>query len=126
MPETKTIKAVRITQGKVITWTEVSGLADLQSAVEGLIEPVELSDGSTMYVNEEYLYQFDPEAVNWVASDVAGVGGMQHFLLAPIRGPVVIVGPLDEEGHDTDLTEKARRWVLEVGGEAGATFADAA
>lgn len=119
----KPIKAIHLTQHKQAREITVSGLADAQAAVEGLIEPITLSDGSTMYVNEEYGYLPNSE-VNWAACDIAGLGGRPEFMFRnPIKGPVLIVGPLDEEGNDTDVTDAARRWVQRVGREAGVTFA---
>lgn len=102
-----------------VTFDRETGLEAKQKIVEGWIEAVALSDGSTMYVNEEFSYQFTAEDVNWMASDIAGVMGRQQFLFNPILGPVVIVGPVDEEGWDTGITEKARKAVERVSREAG-------
>ncbi len=94
-------------------------LKSLQEIVEGWIEAVGLSDGSTMYVNEEGLYRFGPEDFNSIATDVCGLGGRPDIMLgAGIRGPVAILGPLDADGYDTTVTDKARRWVRRVAREA--------
>jgi len=99
----------------------------LSAAVEGLIEPIELSDGSTMYVNEEYLYTFGADRFNSIAGDVCGLGGQPHFMLRqPILGNVVVVGPLDDEGDDTDVTDAARGWIVRVAREAGSSAEDVA
>jgi hypothetical protein len=103
---------------KTIEDKEFPDLRSLQEAVEGYIEPVTLSDGSTMWVNEEYRYQFGPERYNSIASDVAGLGGRPDLMLTLILGPVVIQGPPDQDGNSTPPTEQARRWVRRVAREA--------
>lgn len=117
-------KAIAIYPDKRVEEVTISGYKDGQAIVGGYIEPVNLSDGSTMWVNEEYLYSFSPDDVNWIASDVCGLGGRPEFMLRqPILGPVYITGPADGEGNTTDVTDQARRWVQRVGREAGAKFA---
>lgn len=111
-------KAIKITSDKVVEEIEVEDYRDMQAVVEGLIEAVELSDGSTMYVNEEFLFQFGPDRYNSIATDVAGLGGRMDLLMRGILGNVLIVGPVDDEGYDTDVTDKARRWVKMVAREA--------
>ena len=115
-----TVKGIRIAADKTVTDIELNSLEDYQAAVVGMIEPITLSDGTTMYVNEEYRYQFTNDDVNWMAGDIAASMGSPHFLFDPILGPVVVVGPLDDEGYDTDITAKARRVIKKVGNEAGA------
>lgn len=118
-------KAIIIEPDKTVREVELEGLADMQAAVKGLIEPVDLKDGVTMYVNEEGNYQFGPTDVNWVACDVAGLGGRPDFMLvSPILGPVVLVGFDPASGETVDLPEKGRRWVQRVGREAGATWVE--
>lgn len=102
------------------------GLDEMQAIVGGLIQPVELSDGSSMYVDEEFLYKFiDDDGnidvvkhFNSIAGDVCGLGGRSDLMLSGILGPVLIVGPVDAEGWDTDITDKARKWVNRVAKEA--------
>ncbi len=110
-------KALHITTDKVVTEVEVSGLQEMQALVGGLIEPVELSDGSTMWVNEEGLiFDLPP---NSIASDVCGLGGRADLMITlGIRGNVFIEGPPDDEGDSTDVTDQARRWVQRVAREA--------
>lgn len=110
------VKGLVITTDKVVTDRDFASLKDFQKVVEGYIEPVTLRDGSTMYVNEEFLYA--NVAFNSIASDVCGLGGLPHLMLSGIKGNVVIVGPVDNEGWDTDVTEQARRWVRRVAREA--------
>lgn len=113
------VKGIIIRADKTLTDVEVGDLASYQAAVEGNIEAVTLSDGTTMYVNEEYRYQFGPEAFNSVASDVCGLGGRLDIMLhGGILGPVLVVGPVDDDGYDTDITDRARRWIRRVHREA--------
>lgn len=113
------ITAVAIYPDKRIVKRTVDGLADLQGIVGGLIEPVGMADGSTMYVNEEFRFVFGPEDLNPIASDVAGLFGRRFdLMLTGILGPVVIVGPVNEEGWDTDVTTAAERAVWRVAREA--------
>lgn len=113
-----TVKGIAIYPDKRVEEVTSSSYKDLQAIVGGLIEPVTLRDGSTMYVNEEYRYVYGPDDFNSIATDVCGLGGATHILLQGILGPVVIVGPLDAEGDDTDVTDTAKRWVQRVKREA--------
>lgn len=112
------IRGIAIYPNKTIAEVSLSGLKDYQTIVGGLIEPIGLRFG-TMYVNEEFTYKFTSEDVNWIASDVAGVGGAQGFLFNPILGPVVVVGHLDDEGYDLSVNESGLRAIKKVAGEAG-------
>ena len=113
-------------QGTTITEVTMTGLSDLQAAVGGYVEVVELRDGVTMWVNEEGAYKFGNEDVNWVAGDVAGLGGNPLFMLKqPILGPVVLTGHDPATGETTDVPEAGRRWCKRVGGQAGAQFKSA-
>lgn len=111
-------KGMAIYPDKRVSEVEVKELADYQHIVDGWIEAVTLSDGSTMYVNEEYTYKFGPDDFNSIASDVAGLGGRMDLLIYGILGPVVVVGPVDRKGYDTDITKQARQWITRVEREA--------
>lgn len=111
------IKVIVITSDKVVSEREIEGLAAMQAIVEGLIEPVDLSDGSTMFVNEEFAYMPNLR-FNSIASDVAGLGGRGDLMIRGIAGNVFIAGPPDDDGNTTDVTDKARRWVRRVAREA--------
>lgn len=101
---------------KQVEEREFAGLRDFQLCVGGLIEAVELSDGSTLYVNEEGRIYDLP--FNSVASDVAGLGGQPSVMLMTVKGDAVLVGPLDAEGYDTDVSALGRSWVERVHREA--------
>lgn len=120
-----TVKAIIIHPDKRIIERTVSGLSDLQGVVGGSIEPVSLKGDVTMWVNEDYLYAFDNSEVNWIATDVCGLGGRPEFMFRqPIKGPVVLVGP-PVNGEDTDVTDDAKRWVQRVAREAGGKWSTA-
>jgi hypothetical protein len=123
-----TTTGIYIHPSKHIEIREVDGLDDLQAAVEGYIEAVYLSDGSTLWVNEEFLLgKFGPEDANWVASDVASLGGRSEFmLLHPILGPVILCGPADSQGEGTSVSRAAVSWVIRVAREAGTPEEDLA
>jgi hypothetical protein len=61
-------------------------LESMQSIVEGLIEPVNLQEDLTLWVNEEGMYRED---YNFLASGIAGI---------PLNGPAFITGGIDEDG----------------------------
>lgn len=115
-------QGIAIYPDKRVENVTLSDLKAYQAIVGGYIEPVTLSDGSTLYVNEEYLYQFGPDDFNSIATDVAGLGGRPEFMFRqPILGPAVLVGPVDAEGDDTDVTDAGKRWVQRVAREASKT-----
>ena len=116
-----TIKGLAIHPDKRVEEVTLRRLEDYQGAIGGLIEPIMLKDGSTMYVDDEFLSRKLDE-FNSVAGDVAGLGGRPDVMLSGILGPVVIVGPLDQHGYDTDVTDLARRWVERVRREAVLTI----
>lgn len=77
-----------------------TSLRGLQSAVEGMIEMVQLGSGAVMWVNEEGKLLFD--TVNTRASFLylllSGIGDV-------IMGNAIITG-MNEQGDIVDLTEK--------------------
>ena len=75
----------------------------LQKQVDGYIEPIDFTLEAkevTMYVNEEGKLQGLP--YNARATFLAADSIMDFDYVA---GDVVIVGPVDDEGEDTSLTE---------------------
>jgi hypothetical protein len=85
---------------------DFAGLADYQAAVGGYIESVRCPDPIVMYVNEEGLLMHLPP--NHFASIVA-----QRLIV----GDVVLVGPTDQDGYDTDLDPDVAETLL-GGGDA--------
>ena len=125
MTTTRTpITGIAIYPDKRVEEVELNDLKTYQDIVLGWIEAVRLKAG-TMYVNEEFLLgQFGPEDYNSIASDVAGLGGRPDLMMTGILGPVVLVGHVDAEGWDEDVTEAGRKLVRRVGREAGMIPAD--
>lgn len=118
------VRGLVIRPDKTITDTTFSSLSDYQTAIGGYIEAVVLRDGTTMFVDEEFLLKgYGPEDLNSIATDVAGLGGRPDLLLSGILGPVVVVGPVDNQGNETDITPQARRWIERVMREAGGRYA---
>ncbi len=114
--------AIKILPDKTVEDVEVNSLEDGQAIVGGFIEAVSLKDGSTLWVNEEYIYAFDNSEFNSIATDVAGLGGRIDIMLSnPIKGAAYITGPPDDEGETTDVTKTAKSWVTRVSREAGGT-----
>lgn len=115
------VKGLQITVTKAVNEREYQGLRDFQRDVglrgqDCMIEPVGLNDGSTMYVDEEFV--FHGGEFNSIATDVAGLNGRGDLLITGIRGDDVIVGPVDGEGWDTDITDDQRKIVERVRREA--------
>jgi hypothetical protein len=76
-------------------------LKELQTAVDGYIEAIDLSPELTMWVNEEYLLR-NELIINPLASALyASIGGNQ-----PVFGDVVLTGGTDPEGYTLGLTAK--------------------
>jgi hypothetical protein len=119
-----TVRGLIIRPDKTIVETTFRGLADYQAAVGGYIEAIYLSDGTTtLYCDEEYLIKGLAQLeFNSIATDVAGLGGRPDILFSGVLGPVVIVGPPNQEGETTGITGQARSWVKRVAEEAGGVF----
>ena len=92
-----TVKGLVITTDGRAYPTKVGTLDDYQKIVGGYIEVVVLADGCSMYVNEEG--KLDGLPVN-AAATVLVPGDV-------IVGNVLIVGPTDDEGDDTDIPDEA-------------------
>lgn len=78
---------------------ETDFLSKMQNAVDGLIQPVDLQNDVTMWVNEEGLLRNDLD-VNQI-----GTGLYAEMLGAntPIMGDIVFTGGIDEEGDTMGL-----------------------
>jgi hypothetical protein len=102
------IKGIIIEPDKTVREVTIDGLDDMQAAVKGWIEPVDLNGGVTMLVNEEGPYQFTPEDANYMASDVAALGGRPEFMFGgpPLLGPVLLLG--DGGAEFADLPDQGR------------------
>ena len=92
------------TQGNTLVLdVEFDFLSKMQTAVDGLIEPIDLSDNLTMWVNEEFLFRdsFEPNLLGTAMYQNLGATGI-------ILGTIVFTGGTDSDGEtlglsDTDL-----------------------
>ena len=92
----KAVITIKVDGTRSVESVETIDLDFLQEAVGGYIEAVGLSSyEATMYVNEEGLIRGLP--MNPLASEIAG-----QLLV----GDVVIVGPTNEDGEDTGLSDE--------------------
>ncbi len=78
----------------------------LQTAVDGNIEPVMLTDDLEFYVDEEGLY--NKTAHNGVAEMLYRV---TYNDVIPLMGPAVFTGGIDEEGETRGLSDETARRV---------------
>lgn len=77
----------------------------LQDAVDGLIQPVDINENLTMWVNEEFLFRgdFEPNLLgtSFYQSLYGESAGMIH-------GPIAFTGGLDDEGNTLPLSQAVR------------------
>lgn len=93
---------------------DLTTLEQYQEAVGGWIEGIKLTElGSRhmMYVNEDGKFREDLER-NDSAFTILRVYSTVLGLDDWIRGTAIIIGPPDEEGNVTDVSEKATRLAL--------------
>jgi len=85
----------------------LAGLADYQAVVKGDIEAIGLPDGSTMWSNEDGMAML-PDEPNIFATRIAHLGSPDTLIGGGVvLGPVLLTGPMDQEGNDSDVTEAA-------------------
>ena len=103
---------------KTVEERTLTDYKDIQTAIGGYFDVVTLSDGTSMFVDDEYLIKGGLD-FNSIATDVCGLGGRPDIMFTnPILGPVVVLGPPDSSGETTDITDKARNWIKRVAREA--------
>ena len=89
-------KCIVLRPGKPAEWDVITGLKDLQGHVGGLIEAAPICpEVCTVYVNEEGKLKDLPPNRLWMHE------GHVHDVLV---GTMVVLGPPDEDGDDTDAT----------------------
>ena len=83
-----------------------SHLKGLQAIVGGLIQALPMCrPGVEVYLNEEGLLLDLPISARWTwEGEPAGY----------LRGPLIAVGPLDDDGNDTDITDEALTILAEM------------
>lgn len=86
----------------------VTGLSlkELQTAVDGLIQPIDIREGLTMWVNEEFLFRAEPDENVLATAFFAEAGGKYD-----IHGTVVFTGGTDEDGNTLGLSDEHRELV---------------
>ena len=94
--------------------TEVIDIAEnelgmLQTAVEGLIQPVDLAPLITMWVNEEGLFQAGLEFNPLASAFMEEIGSE-----TPILGNAVFTGGTDEDGNTLGMAEDALAELLTI------------
>jgi hypothetical protein len=78
-----------------------NSLAVLQAGVDGLIQPIDIREDLTMWVNEEFLFRgdFEPNLLGTsFYQSVYGTDGLIH-------GPIVFTGGSDEAGNTLPLSD---------------------
>lgn len=76
-------------------------LSKLQSAVDGLIQPVEVSENIIMWVNEEGLLRDDLD-INYLAT---AIYSELYNAQMPIMGDIVFTGGADDSGATKSLEQ---------------------
>jgi len=84
-------------------------LKKLQTAVDGLIQPVDIGDTVTMWVNEEGLLRGDLR-LNHLATMLMEEIGYK----TPIMGDVVFTGAPDEDGNTMEFPAQASYELIEL------------
>jgi hypothetical protein len=84
-------------------------LKKLQNAVDGLIQPVDIGDKVTMWVNEEGLLRGDLK-LNHLATMLMEEMGYK----TPIMGDVVFTGAPDEDGNTMEFPAQASFDLIEL------------
>ncbi len=103
------VLVVPATDVSCTTLTTATGLADLQGLVGGDIEALDWPPGGCAYLNE------NGKALGLPANAEATWYAHRHRLIAEfdfIAGPLVLVGPTDADGFDTDVPDAVvARWL---------------
>ena len=82
-----------------------NSLAVLQGGVDGLIQPIDITEKLTMWVNEEFLFRGDFEPNLLGTSFYQALYGPS---VGVIHGPIVFTGGVDDEGATLPLSDSVR------------------
>lgn len=79
---------------------ETDFLSKMQNAVDGLIEPIDITDTITMWVNEEFLLRnsYEPNLLGTAMYQSVGGGSV-------IMGTIVFTGGTDFDGDTMGLSD---------------------
>lgn len=103
-------RAIVVQENGLIEVKDINGLEEMQAAVRGYIEAVPCDDSRiSIYVNEEGLIHKLP--VNLLATGYCRekhepFARMQILREFCIVGPMIILGALNEDGYDTDISDE--------------------
>lgn len=88
---------------------EFDFLSKMQNAVDGLIEPIDLSNDLTMWVNEEFLFRdsFEPNLLGTAMYQNLGATGI-------IMGTIVFTGGTDSEGETLGLSDSEIEKITQI------------
>lgn len=73
-------------------------LSELQAGVDGLIQPIDIREDLTMWVNEEFVFRAEPDPNVVASAFFEEIGGNYA-----IHGSVVFTGGTDENGNTMGL-----------------------
>ncbi len=97
-----------MTASNTIDITEIDGsLSSMQSLVGGLIQPIDLLDDVTMWVNEEGLVI--GLEYNHLATSFCSIFGIDAY----ICGDVFLTGGVDEDGNTMPLKQEYADYLTE-------------
>lgn len=101
-------KAILIEANGNVRRIDIAGYDDLNKAVGGYIEGIHFGDtGQFAYLNEDGKAMELP--YNWLATVLCGKHKVGLLPDDYISGNMVIVGPADDEGRDTDVSDELAR-----------------
>ncbi len=103
------MRAVIVTGQRAEDWQEADlepTLKTYQAVVGGLIEALPIRDEATVYLNESGKLLNLPATALWTDEEGRFIDG--------ICGPLVIVGPHDDEGDASPLTDQALAYAKKV------------
>lgn len=96
---------------------DFAGLRELQAAVQGNIQSVDLYDidGSTLWTNEEGMSSSDPSRdINDVATSLARKWAPDTMLGPGLLGPCVLQGPLNDWGDNLEPSDAGRKAIADA------------
>lgn len=106
------MKAIKVEPSGKVSRIEINSYDDLNKAVGGYIEHFMFGEDHSAYVNEEGKIIGLPE--NFLATQLCEEYQVGLHRDDVIVGNMVILGPVDEEGEDTDINEALAKKLLKA------------